>query len=169
VEKPDRYQLTHRLKENLTSGVVWVLQSPDRMGWEEHLISVVFFLKMYQFSSVQSLSLSDSLWPHGLQHARPPCPSPSPEITQTLKLYNPGLMGRKTTQMGGHSTGDLPFLLKTVHVLFLAMPCDCGILVPWPGTEPRPSAVITPSANHWTTRKFQDYPCLEKQGETVAD
>ena len=30
------------------------------------------------FSSVQfSLSvLSDSLWPHGLQHARPPCPSP---------------------------------------------------------------------------------------------
>ena len=23
--------------------------------------------------------LSDSLWPHGLQHTRPPCPSPSPE------------------------------------------------------------------------------------------
>ena len=22
--------------------------------------------------------VSDSLWPHGLQHARPPCPSPSP-------------------------------------------------------------------------------------------
>ena len=30
------------------------------------------------FSSVQSLRLSDSLWPHGLQHARPPCPSPIP-------------------------------------------------------------------------------------------
>ena len=29
-------------------------------------------------SSVQSLSLSDSLRPHGLQHARPPCPSPAP-------------------------------------------------------------------------------------------
>ena len=24
--------------------------------------------------------VSDSLWPHGLQHAWPPCPSPSPEI-----------------------------------------------------------------------------------------
>ena len=24
--------------------------------------------------------LSDSLWPHGLQHARPPCPSPTPRI-----------------------------------------------------------------------------------------
>ena len=30
-----------------------------------------------QFSSVQSL-MSDSLRPHGLQHARPPCPSPTP-------------------------------------------------------------------------------------------
>ena len=29
-------------------------------------------------SSVQLLSLSDSLRPHGLQHTRPPCPSPAP-------------------------------------------------------------------------------------------
>ena len=38
------------------------------------------------FSSVQfSYSVVyDSLWPHGLQHARPPCPSPQlPEFTQT--------------------------------------------------------------------------------------
>jgi len=27
--------------------------------------------------------VSDSLCPHGLQHARPPCPSPTPEFTQT--------------------------------------------------------------------------------------
>ena len=34
------------------------------------------------FSSVQfSHSVaSDSLWPHGLQHARPPCPSPTPGV-----------------------------------------------------------------------------------------
>ena len=33
-----------------------------------------------QFSSVQfsRLVMSDSLWPHGLQHARPPCPSQMP-------------------------------------------------------------------------------------------
>ena len=33
-----------------------------------------------QFSSVQfsHAVMSDSLWPHGLQHARFPCPSPSP-------------------------------------------------------------------------------------------
>ena len=35
-----------------------------------------------QFSLVQlSCSvISDSLWPHGLQHARPPCPSPTPKV-----------------------------------------------------------------------------------------
>ena len=35
-----------------------------------------------QFSSVQfSCSVvSGSLWPHGLQHARPPCPSPTPGV-----------------------------------------------------------------------------------------
>ena len=37
---------------------------------------------MYQFSSVQfSRSvMSDSLRPHELQHARPPCPSPTPGV-----------------------------------------------------------------------------------------
>ena len=32
------------------------------------------------FNSVQSSVMSNSLRPHGLQHARPPCPSPTPRI-----------------------------------------------------------------------------------------
>ena len=38
-------------------------------------------LKM-KFSSVQFSHsvVSDSLWPHGLEHARPPCPSPTPRV-----------------------------------------------------------------------------------------
>ena len=41
-----------------------------------------FNYKFLQFSSVQfSCSvMSDSLQPHGPQHARPPCPSPSPGV-----------------------------------------------------------------------------------------
>ena len=35
------------------------------------------------FSSVQSLSRADSLWPHGLQHVRLPCPSPTPRPCST--------------------------------------------------------------------------------------
>ena len=36
--------------------------------------------KEHQFSSVQSLSCVWLLRPHGLQHARPPCPSPTPGV-----------------------------------------------------------------------------------------
>jgi len=40
-------------------------------------INLFICLSLYsvQFSH---LVISDSLWPHGLQHARPPCPSPTP-------------------------------------------------------------------------------------------
>ena len=45
---------------------------------------VLFILNVFQgpVSSVQlSLSVvSDSLWPHGLQHTRPPYPSPTPRV-----------------------------------------------------------------------------------------
>ena len=39
-------------------------------------------MEFFQFSSVQfSCSImSDSLWPHGLQHVRPPCSSPTPGV-----------------------------------------------------------------------------------------
>ena len=30
--------------------------------------------------------MSNSLWPHGLQHARPPCPSPTPEVYSNSRL-----------------------------------------------------------------------------------
>ena len=40
------------------------------------------YLSMWCFCSVQfSCSVvSSSLWPHGLQYARPPCPSPTPRV-----------------------------------------------------------------------------------------
>ena len=37
-------------------------------------------LKITYHSSVQSLSMSNSLRPHELQHARHPCPSPTPRV-----------------------------------------------------------------------------------------
>ena len=46
---------------------------------------------MIQFSSVQfSRSVvSDSLWPHELQHARPPCSSPSPAVHSDSRPSSP--------------------------------------------------------------------------------
>ena len=39
-------------------------------------------MNLAQFSSVQFSHsvVSDSLWPHELQHTRPPCPSPTPGV-----------------------------------------------------------------------------------------
>ena len=56
----------------------------------EHLFSVLLGIYpgmefLGHFSSVQFRSVvSDSLWPHGLQHARLPCPSPTPRACSNL-------------------------------------------------------------------------------------
>ena len=65
----------------------WVTISPSRRSsWlKDQMASPVLLCLLhgrwilYHFSSVQfSRSvMSDSLWPHELQHARPPCPSPT--------------------------------------------------------------------------------------------
>ena len=44
------------------------------------LIPLDYWMFIKVFSSVQSLSQSDSLRPHESQHARPPCPSPTPRV-----------------------------------------------------------------------------------------
>jgi len=53
-------------------------------------------IKLSQLSSVQSFSLSDSLRPHELQHARPPCPSPSPGVHSnshpSSQWYHPAIL-----------------------------------------------------------------------------
>ena len=48
---------------------------PDRQVW-------LWLENLAQFSSVQFTHsvVSNSLWPHELQHARLPCPSPSPRV-----------------------------------------------------------------------------------------
>ena len=54
-------------------------------GDSKDVHSITLNLRTYiwailSLSSVQSLSLSKALQPHELQHARPPCPSPTPGV-----------------------------------------------------------------------------------------
>ena len=44
------------------------------------LISSLLFPKGFRFNSLSCSVMFDSLQPHGLQHARPPCPSPTPRV-----------------------------------------------------------------------------------------
>ena len=57
-----------------------VLQHSTEAHMENPLSVLPVFLLHIQFSSAQfSRSVvSDSLWPHGVQHTRFPCPSPNP-------------------------------------------------------------------------------------------
>ena len=53
------------------SGSVWEPQKKNACGWLCLLLSSVQFSRSV---------VSDSLWPHEPQHARPPCPSPIPRV-----------------------------------------------------------------------------------------
>ena len=45
-----------------------------------YFLSNLFYLSTKQFQFSHSV-VSDSLQPHGLQHTRPPCPSPTPRVS----------------------------------------------------------------------------------------
>ena len=64
------------------SFLTFIHQTQPSSTWEYHHIFSKSSFFQAQFSSVQfSRSLvSDSLWPHELQHTRPPCPSPPPAV-----------------------------------------------------------------------------------------
>ena len=76
--------------------ILYVFQCHSPKSSHSHLLSqspkvcslylCLFCCLAYQFSSVQfSCSVvSDSLWPHELQHAGPPCPSPTPGVHPNL-------------------------------------------------------------------------------------
>ena len=49
------------------------------------LYYIIFYIISVQFSHS---FVSDSLWPHGLQHVRPPCPSPTPRAYSNSFPWN---------------------------------------------------------------------------------
>ena len=72
---------THVIRHCITGLQIWtylILMTTLKVGTK----AIRFSQMKKQRATVQfSRSVvSDSLWPHGLQHARPPCPSPTPGI-----------------------------------------------------------------------------------------
>ena len=77
------------LELQLADGRLWHISGPIIMWANSHnkshciylflyLLLVLFLLQLLSLFS--HLVMSDSLWPHGLQHDRLPCPSPSPRV-----------------------------------------------------------------------------------------
>ena len=65
--------------------MMMVLQRIRHPVLKLHPLLAIIYGQRYQFSSVQFCRsvVSDSLRPHELQHARPPCPSPAPKVSHT--------------------------------------------------------------------------------------
>ena len=54
-------------------------EDPLEKEMATHSTILAWTIKTLHFTSVHSV-MSDSFWTHGLQHARPPCPSPTPKL-----------------------------------------------------------------------------------------
>ena len=61
------------LSWQFTPSTILTTQPPPQSGWFE-----VF--QVVQFSQFSCSLVSNSLWPHEPQHARPPCPSSTPRV-----------------------------------------------------------------------------------------
>ena len=51
-----------------------------RQTFVSKIMSLLFNMLSQSVSQFSRSVMSDSLWPHGLQHARPPCLSPTPRV-----------------------------------------------------------------------------------------
>ena len=72
---------SNRKHSPVISDSQWTLVPPPSRHLGDHC-SLMLWLSWARVCSVQfsSTVVSDSLWPHESQHARPPCPSPSPRV-----------------------------------------------------------------------------------------
>ena len=66
-------------KFKIGSTVYAVLYFDIKRYWKNHSINSVSIPIKYSVQFSRSV-MSDSLWPHESQHARPPCPSPTPRV-----------------------------------------------------------------------------------------
>ena len=68
-------------KEKIKSFLMKVKEESEKAGLKQHSKQKKIMASS-PISSVQFSHsvMSDSLWPHGLPHARPPCPSPTPGV-----------------------------------------------------------------------------------------
>ena len=76
-----------------------------------------------QFSSFSPSVMSNSLRSHGLQYARPPCPSPTPEFTQTYVHWVGDVIKKSQPLL---SPSPLAFNLSQHQGLFQWVGCVSG-------------------------------------------
>ena len=117
------------------------------------LSSFTFIKRLFSSSSLSAIRLvsicisevidvypsnldSSSLRPHGLQHARPPCPSPTPKLTQT-RVHQVGDAIQPSHPLSSPLMSLLFNMLSRLVITFL--PRSKHLLISW---QQSPCAVI---------------------------
>ena len=107
-------------------------QCPSTLRGQSSLLptnsSVSLFQKHpYQLSSVQfsQLVMSDFLRPHGLQHAGPPCPSPTPGV-------HPKPMSIVSVMPSNHCILYHPLLLPSIFPSIRVFSNESALHIRWP-------------------------------------
>ena len=121
IEDRRRGQQRMRLLDGITDVVdtnlskLWEIVK-DREAWRV----VVQFISVQFSCSV----MSDSLRPHGLQHTRLPCPSPTPRATQTHVHHVSGAIQ--------HLIPYRPLLLSSIFPSIGIFSNELAVLIRWP-------------------------------------
>ena len=100
--------------------------------------------------------VSDSLGPHGLQHARPSCLSPTPRVHPNpcplSQWCHPTILSSvvpfSSCPQSFPDSGSFQ-----VSQLFVSGGQRIGVSAPWPRIKFAPTAVEAQSHNHWTSRE----------------
>ena len=116
-----------------------------------------------QFSSVQFSHsvLSDSLWPHESQHARPPCPSPTPGVH--TKLMSIESVMRSSHLIHCHPPLLLPSIPPSIRVFPMSQ------LFAWSGQSIGVSAsasVLPMNTQDWSPLGWTGWISLQSKGLT---
>ena len=77
--------------------------STESLQWLKLPLMSSFQVLKYQFSSFSHSVVSDSLWHHELQHARPPCSSSTPGVYSNMSI--------ESVMPSNHLILCLPFLI----------------------------------------------------------
>ena len=82
--------------------------------------------------------LSDFLWPHGLEHTRLPCPSPTP------RTCSKSLMSIESVMPSNHHILCCPLLLPSVFSSIRVFSIELVLLIRWPNIGVSASASVLP-------------------------
>ena len=93
-------------------------------------------LLKHQFSSVQFSHsvVSDSLWPHELQHTRPPCPSPTPGVHSNSHPLSQWCHPAISSSVIPFSTSKSYFSVKK-RIIALSRPNPCVNILNTPSCQ----------------------------------